>query len=189
MPFVSRSPDSFQDDAASISLGRDPHRVELLPVAGVYAVGCDKERLNNVRETLLAGTFQVHQLPSRSLLLVHVSDRKNLDSLENQLRDLAAEDQVRFFTPVLRDVNSNLRQILTDEIAVGFKANVREERAKSILEEHKLVPLRRSEFNPRHYVARTATAFGLEAIDVSRRLDKAEGVEYATPNFIAQSER
>jgi hypothetical protein len=106
-----------------------------------------------------------------------------------QLQKWVDDGTVEFVTPVLRDEESQLQQILSDEITVRFKSALTSKQLKGVEEKYGVVVARQNEFVPRQFVVKVAQPTGLRTLDVASQLDAADNVEFATPNFISQFRR
>ena len=106
-----------------------------------------------------------------------------------RLRGWREDGRVEFFTPVLRDAETGLLRILTDEITVRFKPHVPVTRRAEIQRKLGVRTLRRNEFVPDQRVVRVARPVGLKTLTVARALDRSPDVEYAAPNYISQYRR
>ena len=92
-------------------------------------------------------------------------------------------------TPVLRDRESDLRQILTDEVTVRFKSIQSAEKLKEVERKYGVSVARQNEFVPSQFVLKVDQPSGLRTLDVASALDEADDVQFASPNFVSEHGR
>jgi hypothetical protein len=96
---------------------------------------------------------------------------------------------VEFVTPVLRDPDTNTRQVLTDEIVVRMKPGRTRRTLAALGAPHGIAIARQNEFEPSQYIVTVAEPSGTQTLDVARSLDSSDEVEFASPNFLTQVKR
>jgi hypothetical protein len=165
--------------------GKRTAEVEELP--DTIAVRCrDSEAEARVRE-VLGGLGTVREMASQRLLiatLTSAADRPRALAILDRLQDAG---DIEFATPVLCDPASRLCQILTDEITVRFKQPA--PNAERLRAQYGVTLAKRNEFVPNQYLVKVADARGLKTLEVANRLDSADDVEFAAPNFISEFSR
>ena len=117
-------------------------------IALSYCAGAE----HKVRAALGAlGTIESYQ--PDNILILHKSATASAAEVRSAVRTLEKDGLVKFVTPVLRDQQSDARQILTGEITVRLKpgASARQTLA-SLKAEHGVEVKRRNEFEPTQYV-------------------------------------
>lgn len=141
-----------------------------------------------VRKALIPlGTVTTYA-PKRMLVLRRASGIPS-STARAILEELERSDLIEFVTPVLRDLESNTRQLLTDEIVLRMKPG-RTKRALSVLTaEHGIAIASRNEFEPSQYIVTVPKPSGTQTIDIARSLDLSEDVEFARPNFVTEVRR
>jgi len=157
-------------------------------VQGLFAV-----RYRPTAESAVAGALRqlgsVRHLEPHHLLLVELPDTEREAAAVRKLRAWHRDGQVDFFTPVLRDRQTRLLRILTDEITVRFKPNVPARRRASIQRKLGVNALRQNEFVPSQCVVKVSQPTGLNTLKVARALDQSPDVQFATPNYISEFRR
>ena len=93
-------------------------------------------------------------------------------------------------SPLLRDLRSDLGEIMTDEITVRLRPGAEvDRRLQALLRRTDLVLARRNEFVPNQFVVRVDHPLGLEVLELAVSLDTRPDVEFATPNFVSEVSR
>lgn len=142
-----------------------------------------------VRERL-AAFGEVEDQPQARLLILHRSASVPASAVNKAQNALQTEKLVEFATPVLRDGDSGLRMVLTDEIVLRLKVGHATQRTLATLKaEHGLTIGRRNEFEPQQYIVKVPQTSGTCTIDVARSLDRRDDVEFASPNFLTDIKR
>ncbi len=139
-----------------------------------------------IRE-LLGGLHGVVIERGPSFLLIRIPEAVCGEVRNRVRRHLGNE--VRYFTPVLRELRSQLRQILTDEIIVRFRQEISADVAGKIASAHDVILERPSRYVPNGYIVRVPLALDLRPLDAANDLDKEEGVEFACPQFVSEVRR
>ena len=163
-------------------------KIYVEPLKNTFAVQGKADRLAAVSEALRPfGALTT--IEPRRLLILTISDEANRDEALRVLQRLVDAGDVEFFTPVLRDEESQLHQILTDEISVRFKKPLPSKALKAVEKKYGVKIARRNEFVPNQFVVKAAQPTGLRTLEVASQLDSADEVEFATPNFISEHKR
>lgn len=131
---------------------------------------------------------QVRAIEPQRLFIVEFPKARRA-AAEKQLQQWMGEGTIEFFTTVLRDEDSQLRQIPTDEITVRFKAALPPRRLKTLEKKYGVTVARQNEFVPNQFILKVAQPSGLRTLEVASRLDAADDVEFAEPNFISEFRR
>jgi hypothetical protein len=161
---------------------------KLKPVPRLFAVRCRPSAEPAVMNALRR-LGSVRRLDPHSLWLVELPDARREAAAVKQLRAWHRDGRIEFFTPVLRDQETGLLRILTDEITVRFKADVPATRRTGIQRKLGVETLRQNEFVPDQRIVRVPQPAGLKTLAVARALDRSPDVEYATPNYISEYQR
>jgi hypothetical protein len=120
------------------------------------------------------------------LAIVECGDSKQRKRALSLLKPLLDTNEIEFATTVLRDRESQLAQILTDEIAVRLKGKVSLKRLKSLEKKFGVKVARQNEFVPNQYILKVPQPSGLRTLEVAKRLDASKETEFATPNFVSE---
>ena len=160
--------------------------VELL--GNTVAVRCREDAEETVCSALRS-LGRVRAVESHRLLIVELPEATQRAAALKQLEQWGEEGAVEFVTPVLRDSESQLRQILTDEITVRFKPVLPPEQLKRIEEKYGVTIARQNEFIPNQFIVKVTQPNGLHTLEVANQLDAADEVEFAAPNFISEFRR
>jgi|GEM_PF-2214892 len=138
----------------------------------------------------LRQAVQVRVAPGVDVTLLEVQGGPAAVDLWRRLEELHAAGRLRFATPMLRDRESGLRQILTDEITVRWTAGQQVTGGLERLRRSLAVSLvRRSEFVERQCVVRLERAFGLATLEAAEAIDGLPEIEFAAANFISWADR
>jgi len=157
------------------------------PVAGMFALRCRPGVAARVRRAL-AKAGGVHSLPAQNILIVELAGESSPER-SDKLQQWQREGLVDFFTPVLRDKQTQLLQILTDEITVRFKPTAPQRRRDRLRHLYGLMAPRQNEFVRDQYVFKIPDAVGLKPLEIAKKLNRAAEVEFAAPNFISEYRR
>lgn len=142
-----------------------------------------------VEAGLRAGA-RVRRLPGRDLALVEAAGGSAAAALWRRLEEWNARGCLRFATPLLRDSDSGLDQILTDEITVRFRPEAATAAGLERLgREFGLRPVRPNEFVERQWLLRLERAFGLATLEAAEAVDSLPEVEFAAANLLTEAER
>ena len=114
----------------------------------------------------LPADADVQALKEHNVLLVKLRRGTTRSKVNQTLSRLRSEGKVEFVTSVLKDTDTGLLRIPTDEIIVRCKPTVSEDRCKQLVAGLGLEVVRRNEFVPNQYVVR-----------------------FAAPNFVSQYHR
>ena len=126
---------------------------------------------------------------SQRLAIVEFIDAAQRDRAEKRLQKWLDDGIAEFVTPVLRDADSQLYQILTDEITVRFESVLPLKRLKAMEQKYGVTVARQNEFVPNQFIVKVAQPEGLRTLEVASQLDAADEVEFAAPNFISEHRR
>ena len=132
---------------------------------------------------------QVQAKESQRLAIVQFSDASQREEALQLLQQWLDDGVVEFVTPVLRDPESGLYQILTDEIAVRFKSVLPSKHLRAVEQKYGVTVARQNEFVPTQCIMKVTQPKGLHTLEVASQLDAAKEVEFATPNFISEHRR
>jgi hypothetical protein len=144
------------------------------------------------KETVMKGLSalgEVRLVEPQRLLVVRFPQAARQEAAQAQLLEWQEEGLIEFVTPVLRDQESQLAQIVTDEITVRFKPNLAPEKREDLERKYNVTAARQNEFIPNQYVVKVAGTEGLKTLKVASQLDSEAEVEFAVPNFISQLRR
>ena len=136
----------------------------------------------------LAPYGKVQTYPRQRMVVLECAGQPTA-KVHGALDDLQAAGVLEFVTPVLLDLESNTRQVLTDEIVLRLKPGRTERTLDALKSEHGLEIGSRNEFEPSQYIVKVPKASGTTTLDVARSLDQSDDVEFASPNFITQVKR
>jgi len=166
-------------------------KVYLKPVANTLAVRYNKSAKAQVRKALgsLREVDEVREIESQQLFIAHFLESTKAETVLEQLQPLIDKGAIESVAPVLRDEESQLLQVLTDEITVRFKPALAAKERKQLEKKYGLTSARKNEFVPNQYVVKVPRSRGLETLNVANELDAADEVEFAAPNFVSEYRR
>lgn len=122
-------------------------------------------------------------------LLVLAFDRTPGKPFWEQLARLRDQGLFDWASPTLRDVESGLELVPTDEIVVRVDEGVTEESLRRLASPRGLSIAAASEFAANQYVVKADRPVGLEVLDHARALAALPGVRFAVPDFLTASAR
>jgi hypothetical protein len=126
-------------------------------------------------------------LPAHRLIILELPDACSRLEAMRRLEQCQDEGHLEFVTPLLRDPDSHLHQILTDEITVRLTAA--HNPPAHLEKKYGVTIARQNEFVPNQFIVKVPEARGLKTLEVAKKLEAAEDVEFAAPNFISEFER
>ena len=163
------------------------NKVYLQPVEDVVAVryASSKEELRKA----LGSYGMVREVEPQQLFMVQLrsaSDKKGvLEEVQSFIDSGAAEAIV----PVWRDEESQLLQVLTDEVTVRFKRVLPKKEREQVEKKFGFTIARQNEFLPNQFVVKVPISGGVDALKVADELDADDDVEFAAPNFVTEHRR
>jgi len=163
-------------------------KVYLKPVDNTLAVRYNKNAKAQVRGTLRS-LGQVSEIESQQLFIVHLTEGTKEETARQHLQPLIDKGAIESVAPVLRDEESQLLQVLTDEITVRFKPTLAAKERKQMEKKYGLTIARKNEFVPNQFVVKVPRSKGLDTLNVANELDAADEVEFAAPNFVSEYQR
>jgi len=152
-------------------------------IAARYRAGHDRRVADVLRKFGNVETY-----PSQRMIVLHraASSKAAVDAA---LKQLQRSGDVEFVTPVLLDVESNTRQVLTDEIVLRLKPGCTERSLAALKAEHGIRIGRRNKYEPTQYIVKVPKPSGTQTLDIARSLDRSADVEFACPNFLSEPKR
>jgi hypothetical protein len=168
---------------------RKSARIAGTPVEDLIAVRWSPVARERVRRSLARfGTLR--PLASGRVFLLSVDPTADRADLAAALSGLQTQGRIAFATPVLRDPESGLLQVLTDEITVRFcPSGGRPAQLKSFGRTYGVTISRRNPFVPNQFVVKVKDPSGLRTLEIARSLDRDGQVEFAAPNVISEIRR
>jgi len=119
------------------------------------------------------------------ILILHRGPKVSAADVRSAVKTLEKDGLVKFVTPVLRDQQSDARQILTGEITVRLKPGASARRTLASLKaDYGVEVKRRNEFEPTQYILSVPDKSGTRTREIARSLDGRSDIEFAAPNFI-----
>jgi subtilisin family serine protease len=99
------------------------------------------------------------------------------------IASLRNQGLVELVTPVLRDRDSGLRQILTDQIVLRRRPGHGRE-WQALRRRHAIHVVRRNAYEPTQFVVRVPVADGTRALQLAECLSRSRAVAWASPNYL-----
>ncbi len=174
------------NESITYQAGKQIFSVE--PVQDTLVIGYEPEQAEQIFPILQA-LGQVEDNPHWQLAIIQFANEGQRRAGEALFHEWINQGLITFVTPLLRDVKSQAHQILTNEITVRFVAEPASAQLTAVEQQYGVVVTRQNEFVPNQYVVKVAQAEGLETLEIAQQLDTAEGVMFATPNFISEYKR
>jgi hypothetical protein len=78
---------------------------------------------------------------------------------------------------------------LTDEIVLRLKRNAPRQTLSTLRSQHGLTVCKRNAYEPTQYIVKVSDPSGTNTLDVAQSLFRCQGVEFASPNFLAEVTR
>ena len=166
-------------------------KVYLRRVDNTLAVRYDKVAKAQVRKALraLGDVTEVSEIESQQLFIVRFAEGIREETALEHLQPLVDRGSIESVSLVLRDEDSQLLQVLTDEITVRFKPTLAAKERKQVEKKYGLTAARKNEFVPNQFVVKVPRSKGLDTLTVANELDAADEVEFAAPNFVSEYRR
>jgi len=153
-------------------------------VAARYRTGQEAK----VRRALAPlGTLETY--PTQRMVVLKRAPGITSTVAQAALDELRRQKVVEFVTPVLRDPDTNTRQVLTNEIVVRMKPGRTRRTLAALGAPHGIAIARQNEFEPSQYIVTVAEPSGTQTLDVAKSLDSSDEVEFASPNFLTEIKR
>ena len=163
------------------------NKVYLQPVEDAIAIryASSKEEL---REALSSfGT--VKEVEQQQLFMVQLRSASDKGKVLNQIQSFIESGAVEAVFPVWRDEESQLLQVLTDEVTVRFKRALPKREREQVEKKFGFTIARQNEFVPNQFVVKVPVTRGGDALKVANQLDADDEVEFAAPNFVTEHKR
>ena len=166
-------------------------KVYLKRVDDMLAVRYNKRAKAQVRKTLgsLGQVDELREIESQQLFIAHFLEGTKEETVLEQLQPLIDKGAIESVAPVLRDEESQMLQVLTNEITVRFKPALAAKERKQVEKKYGVTIARKNEFVPNQYVVKVPRTQGLETLNLANELDAADEVEFAAPNFVSEYRR
>lgn len=160
-------------------------RVFVEPLDNTIAVRYREGSRDEINK-MLRSLGPVRSLDSQRLLIVESPKVQAQAAAVKRVIKSIGEAGLEFATPLLRDPDTNLKQVLTDEITVRFKKPAVAKRQLRSLEQRFGVKVaRQNEFVPNQFTIKLDRPKGLDTLRVASKLDAEEEIEFASPNFLS----
>jgi hypothetical protein len=128
---------------------------------------------------------EIEEQTASRVFILHLDRGVAAPLVRPTIESLRRAHVVEFTSPVLRDEESGIRQVPTDEIILRLKRGHATQRTlRTLSAEHDFEVARRNEFEPTQYIVRLKKPSGTETLKVARSLDQRADVEFASPNFL-----
>src|SRR5918994_1733729 len=163
------------------------NKVYLQPVEDVIAVryGSSKEEL---REALRSfGT--VKEVEQQQLFMLQLRSSSDKEKVLEQVQSFIDSGAAEAIVPVWRDEESQLLQVLTDEVTVRFKRELPKKEREQVEKKFGFTIARQNEFVPNQFVVKVPISMGVDVLKVANELDADDEVEFAAPNFVTEYKR
>ena len=163
------------------------NKVYLQPVHDVVAV-----RYTKPAEELRAALSvfgKVKDVEPQQLLIVQLSSSADKEKVLEQAESFIATGAAEAIVPVWRDEESQLLQVLTDEITVRFKRALPKKEREQVEKKFGVTIARQNEFVPNQFTVKVPLSRGVDALKVANELDADDEVEFAAPNFVSEHKR
>jgi hypothetical protein len=120
---------------------------------------------------------------------VQLSSSADKEKVIEQVQAFLERGIAEAIVPVWRDEESQLLQVLTDEVTVRFKRPLPKKEREQVEKKFGFTIARQNEFVPNQFVVKVPIARGVDALKVANELDADDEVEFAAPNFVSEHKR
>ena len=163
------------------------NKVYLQPVEDVVAVRYSSSK-EELRKAL--GSFgSVRDIEPQKLLMVQLRSSSDREKVLKEVQSFIDSGAAEAIVPVLRDEESQLLQVLTDEVTVRFKRPLPKKEREQVEKKFGFTIARQNEFVPNQFVVKVPISRGVDALKVANELDADDDVEFAAPNFVSEHRR
>ena len=163
------------------------NKVYLQPVEDVVAVRYASSR-DKLRDALSA-FGKVKEVEPQQLLMVQLRSASDKAKVLSQVQSFIDSGTAEAVVPVWRDEESQLLQVLTDEVTVRFKRALPKKEREQVEKKFGFTIARQNEFVPNQFVVKVPISRGGDALKVANELDADDEVEFAAPNFVTEHRR
>ncbi len=163
------------------------NKVYLQPVDDVVAVRYIESK-EELREAL-SGFGKVKEVEPQKLFIVQLSSSADKEKVIEQVQAFLERGIAEAIVPVWQDEESQLLQVLTDEVTVRFKRPLPKKEREQVEKKFGFTIARQNEFVPNQFVVKVPIARGVDALKVANELDADDEVEFAAPNFVSEHKR
>ena len=165
--------------------GKD--KVYLQPVEDVVAVryASSKEELRKA----LSSFGTVKEVEQSQLFMVQLSSSSDKEKVLKEVQPFIDSGAAEAIVPVWRDEESQLLQLLTDEVTVRFKRVLPKKEREQVAKKFGFTIARQHELVPTQFVVKVPISRGVDALEVANELDADDEVEFAAPNFVTEHKR
>ena len=161
-------------------------RVFVEPLANTIAVRY-REGARDEIDKMLRPLGRVRSLDNQRLLIVESPGAQMRSAAMKRVLASVSQGNLEFATPVLRDPDSRLHQILTDEITVRFKKPaVPKSQLRSLEQKFGVKVARRNEFVLNQFTVKLDRPKGLDTLRMASKWDAEDEIEFASPNFLSE---
>ena len=163
------------------------NKVYLQPVEDVVAVryASSKEELREA----LSSFGHVKEVEPQKLFIIQLSSSTDKEKVIEQAQTFIESGVAEAIVPVWRDEQSQLLQVLTDEVTVRFKRPLLKKEREQVEKKFGFTIARQNEFVPNQFVVKVPNSRGVDALKVANELDADDEVEFAAPNFVSEHRR
>lgn len=163
------------------------NKVYLQPVEDVVAVryASSKEELRQA----LSSFGTVKEVEPQQLFMVQLRSSSDKEKVLAQVQSFIDRGAAEAIVPVWRDEESQLLQVLTDEVTVRFKRVLPKKEREQVEKKFGFTIARQNEFVPNQFVVKVPISRGVDVLKVANELDADDDVEFAAPNFVSEHRR
>ena len=132
---------------------------------------------------------KVKEVEPQHLFIVQLSSSTDKEKVIEQVQSFIESGVAEAIVPVWRDEESQLLQVLTDEVTVRFKRPLPKKEREQVEKKFGFTIARQNEFVPNQFVVKVPISSGVDALEVANELDADDEVEFAAPNFVSEHRR
>lgn len=163
------------------------NKVYLQPAGDVIAVryASSKEELRKALNSF--GT--VKEVEPQQLLMLQLRSSSDKEKVLEEVQPFINSGAAEAIVPVWQDEESQLLQVLTDEVTVRFKRVLPKKAREQVEKKFGFTIARQNEFVPNQFVVKVPISTGVDVLKIADELDADDEVEFAAPNFVTEHRR
>ncbi len=175
--------------------GRDGQIIQLVEANDLVVVrtqtgkSLSDVKLSEASREAASSLIPVVAFPEADVVVYKVLEAKRavVKTLRNTIRRLfKKEPAIRFAGRVLKDANTGVIYVYTENFFIKFKDEVSPEKCEAILKAHKLDIAEKLVFAPNSYFAKAPEGTGLDIFGIAETLILVPEVEYCHPELVQE---
>lgn len=178
-------------ESARITVGSADGKavLEILPERVAVRWGAQEQgRVPEALRAFVGPRGKLHRLEKERLFLLELEGQSVGPALWKDLAGLQEQGLLDWASPTLRDVESGLGLIATDEIVVRLRDEVKARATlRRLIGPLELEVVQRNEFVASQFLVKVPRCLGLAAFEKAAALGALPEVKFAAPNFLTEA--